>query len=268
LEAWSPMSYGERAARMATAPLRHEPSFLIIGGIRCGTTSLIRYLEQHPDVRIPATKEVHYFDWNSHRSTTWYRSWFPLKRPGEHHEVLAGESSPSYLMDPEVPARVARTMPSVRIIMLARNPIERAYSHYRLRKDRGHEPLESFADALADEPRRREQAATRQGRAGATIDCYFHQGEYADGLERWFAHFNRSQILTLHSELLFANPRDAFGTVLDFLGLPGHDIGRYDVHNAAPASSVDPDVRRDIAMRYQEPNARFYELIGEDYGWA
>jgi len=262
------MSYGERVVRLATASLRYEPSFLIIGGIRCGTTSLVRYLEQHPAIRIPATKEVHYFDWNSNRSTAWYRSWFPLMRPGKHEAVLAGESSPSYLMDPDVPARVAATMPSVRIILLVRNPVERAYSHFRLRRGRAYEPMESFADTLADEPTRRKKAAARQQRTGAAIDCYFHQGEYAIGLERWLAQFDQDQILTIQSERLFANPKDAYGTALDFLGLSSHDLGHYDVHNAAPASSIDPDVRRHLAMRYEAPNARFYDLIGTDYGWT
>ena len=102
------------------------------------------------------TKEVHYFYWNYDRGKNWYRSWFPLKSARSDGVVIAGEASPAYLMDPHVPDRVAKTMPKARIIVLLRDPVERAHSHYQLRKSQGVESAESFAEALADEPRRQQ----------------------------------------------------------------------------------------------------------------
>ncbi|MEN8239454.1 MAG: sulfotransferase domain-containing protein [Actinomycetota bacterium] len=260
--------YLDRIGRRATAPLRYEPKFLIIGGIRCGTTSLIRYLGQHPCVRIPATKEVHYFDWNFHRGRNWYRSWFPLDLERGNSDVIAGESSPAYLMDPHVPERVAETMPDARIILLVRDPVERAHSHFRLRRSRGFEPRESFSEALADEPRRMKAAMAPGKRSGVLLDSYFHQGEYVVGLERWLAHFDQDQILIIQSERFFADPAASHGEVLEFLDLAPHDVGQYDVHNAAPAANIDPDLRSILSRRYGEANARFYEMIGQDFGWT
>lgn len=258
----------ERVGRRSTAWLRYEPSFLIIGGIRCGTTSLIRYLDRHPDVRTSATKEVHYYDWNFHRGSYWYRSWFPIKQARGSGTVIAGESSPAYLMDPQVPERVAAAMPQTRLILLVRDPVERAHSHYRLRKHRGVEPAVTFAEALADEPRRMQAAGEPGRRKGIRIDNYFHQGEYATGLERWFANFDTRQILTVQSERFFADPAESYGRVLDFLGLVPHDLGEYKVHNSAPNSAIDPEAREGLSERYGEPNARFYEMVGQDFGWT
>lgn len=256
----------DRVGRRATARLRHDPSFLIIGGIRCGTTSLIRYLGQHPRVEISSTKEVHYFDWNFDRGRDWYRSWFPLK--SGRRNVIVGESSPAYLMDPRVPERVAEEMPDARLILLVRDPVERAHSHYRLRKAKGLESAESFAEALADEPRRMRAADTSQRRRGVRIETYFHQGEYAAGLERWLATFDREQILTMQSEKFFLDPTASYAEVLEFLGVAPHDLGRYEVHNSAPFTDIDPDVRASLSARYREPNERLYELVGDEFGWA
>jgi lipopolysaccharide transport system ATP-binding protein len=258
----------ERVGRRSTAWLRHEPSFLIIGGIRCGTTSLIRYLGRHPDVRTPATKEVHYYDWNYHRGSNWYRSWFPIKALRGDSTVIAGESSPAYLMDPQVPERVAEAMPQTRLILLVRDPVERAHSHYRLRKHRGIETAKTFAEALADEPRRMQSASEPGRRQGIRIDNYFHQGEYAIALDRWLASFDMRQILTVQSARFFADPADGYRRVLEFLDLVPHELGQYKVHNSAPNAAIEPEDREALSERYREPNARFYELIGQDLGWT
>jgi len=90
--------YSRRVGRRATSWLRHLPSFLIIGGIRCGTTSLIRYLDRHPSVGISATKEVHFYDWYFHRGENWYRSWFPLKVMPGNNDMIAGVFLPTVLV--------------------------------------------------------------------------------------------------------------------------------------------------------------------------
>lgn len=253
-------NHGRWIARRSTSWLRQRPSFLIIGGIRCGTTSLIRYLGEHPSVEIPSVKEVHYFDLNFDRSEGWYRSWFPPESSALRRDVTGGESSPGYLMDPCVPQRVARMLPDVRLILLVRDPVERAHSHYRLRRARGDEPSPTFAEALADEPRRMEISEAAKGRSGLRHDCYFHQGNYAEGFERWLNHFSMDQIITLRSEDLFRNPPAIYNETLRFLDLPSHGLGEYVVHNAARSSEMDPDVREVLTERYRTPNETFLRL--------
>lgn len=260
------IKYGDRAFRRATAPFRHYPKFLIVGGIRCGTTSLIRYLGEHPEVGIASTKEPHYFDWNHKRGDNWYRSFFPLSMSSAAKNLMVGESSPGYLMDPDAPARAAAAIPDAKLLLLVRNPVERAHSHYRYRQGRGHEPAETFEEALADEPRRMEHAAAAD-RGQLQLRGYFHHGKYAEGLSRWLEYFDSSQVLTLQSEDFYANTPAAFRRVVDFLGLTQYELDNYVVHNSAAASTMDPGTRASLVERYREPNRRFYELVGTDFAW-
>ena len=113
--------------------LRPLPDFLILGAQKAGTTSLHRYLEQHHAVLPPSTKEVHYFDVQWWRGEKWYRSNFPTarhrraRRLPDGRPAISGESSPYYLAHPLVPARVKQTIPAVPMIVILRDPIERAY---------------------------------------------------------------------------------------------------------------------------------------------
>ena len=258
------VAYSKRAARRASFWLRPRPSFLIIGGIRCGTTSLIRYLGEHPDVAPSATKEVHYYDWYFDRGESWYRSWFPIGP----QSTGAGESSPAYLMDPNAPARVAASLPDVRLLLLLRNPIERAHSHYRYRKGKGQEKAATFEDALDDEPRRLQAATTaHRPQAAGALDCYYHHGNYAVGLERWIQHLGRDQLLIMESDQFYADPAGTYGRVLDFLGLPPYELSHHPVHNAAADAPINPETRAALAERYAAPNQALYDIAGTDWGW-
>ena len=134
----------------ATATWRPMPDFLVLGTKRGGSTSAWRYLIQHPQVMPMVTrwehlKSPHYFYWHYDRGLDWYRGHFPSvaarhaaqRRLGRR--MITGESSPYYLFDPRVPARVARDLPEARFIVLLRDPVKRAYSHYWERVD--NEPI-------------------------------------------------------------------------------------------------------------------------------
>ena len=120
-----------------------KPNFLIIGAQRCGTTSLYNYLIQHPQIVPSSKKEVHFFDLNFHLGQSWYEKHFPEVSDN----ILTGEASPYYIFHPLCPKRIFDYDPSVKLIVILRNPIDRAYSHYRHIVRLGHEPLK-FEDAL------------------------------------------------------------------------------------------------------------------------
>ncbi len=258
---------GGKARRLierSTATLRPIPSFSIIGGIRCGTTSLINYLDTHPSIAIPSIDELHYYDRHFHRGENWYRSFFPIDPPSRSR--VAGGSTPSYLMHTEAPGRMASAQPEMKLILLLRNPVDRAISHFNLRKGKGDEKLAKLSEALADEPNRLEHADLRAGK-GNRLDCYFHQGSYVVGLRRWFEHFDRSSFHIISSEELYRDTGRAFAGVLDFLGVESHTPAGFPVHNAAAKTSVDPAIKQELAERYQPLNEELYELIGTDLGW-
>src|SRR5580692_9445955 len=124
------------------------PGFLIVGAQRCGTTSMYRALSEHPEVRKAVLhKGVHYFDMNYGRGLGWYRAHFPLARGGG----VTFESSPYYLFHPLAAERIAADLPGVKLIVLVRDPVERAYSAYTHERARGFE-TESFEQAIEREP--------------------------------------------------------------------------------------------------------------------
>lgn len=102
------------------------PNFIIVGPQKCATTWLYQCLYEHPDVLLPETDSVHYFDMNYHRGEDWYRKYFE-KYDGES---LVGEETPTYIREQRAPERIAETLPNVKLIFTLRNPMDRAFSHY------------------------------------------------------------------------------------------------------------------------------------------
>jgi hypothetical protein len=274
-----------RRFRLATRRFRILPSFLIIGAQRAGTTSLLATLRKHPDIVGPSRgedfvllgKEVHFFDKRFDEGLDWYRSFFPLAARRERarrrgRDLAAGESTPYYLFHPDVPERVADSIPDVRLIALLRNPVDRAYSHYQHRVRAGRENL-SFKAALRAEERR--LAGTddlieidRKYRRHHFHRAYFRRGLYAEQLERWFDHFPRKRLLILRAEDYFVRPAETHAEVLEFLGVRPWHFEKVVHKNNASYPPIDPAVRAKLEALYAEPNARLEQLLGRDFGWG
>ena len=270
--------HGER-----TSARRPLPDWLIIGTKRGGTTSLWNYLIEHPLVPrlYPAwnTKSTHYFEENWHRGEAWYRSHFPTARQREslarRHGAppKAGEASPLYMFDPRVPARVRALMPDVRLIVLLRDPVERAYSHWKERRTEGTEPLD-FEAALAAE-RSRTAGEYERMLADPTYHSeaydrftYRARGRYVEHLRPWLELFPREQLLVLPSETLYASPAATHRRVLDFLGLPPHRLPSYPVYNDRRSSPLDPVLRAELTAYYRPYNAALSALVDVPAPWS
>jgi hypothetical protein len=272
---WSAQAYAR-----PTAGLRLLPDYLVIGAQRAGTTSLHRYLVQHPGVRtMLRTKGVHFFDVNYGRGMAWYASRFPSRlyawTVARRHglELRTGEASPYYLFHPHVPARVAEHLPRVKLIVLLRDPVQRAYSHYQHEVARGFETL-SFEEAIEAEPARL-AGETERLAAEPLYNSFAHQhhsylarGRYHEQLERWRARFPDDQLLVLSSERFFREPEGTFRRVLDFLELPPFTPDAYERHNAHDYRRMGAAVRERLVEHYREPNRRLYESLGQDFGWS
>jgi hypothetical protein len=269
--------YGEH-----TSDQRPLPDFLVIGTKRGGTTSLWRYLIQHPLVPrlFPAwnTKTSHYFEDNFGRGETWYRSHFPTVK---HREALerkhggpskVGEAAPLYMFHPLAAARVADLMPQARLIVLLRDPVERAYSHFKERRTEGKEPL-GFADALAAEPARtageKDRLIAEPGYVSEAYDWYSYRarGRYLEHLEPWLERFSREQFLFLPSETFYRSPAESYARILSFVGLPPHQLASYDVFNDRPSKGMDDEVRAELTAYYRPYNAALAERLGLDLSW-
>ena len=209
--------------RLGLRSPRPLPHFLGLGTQKGGTTSLHRLLAQHPQVFLPACKEVHYFSLHDQEPLSWYAEHYREARAGQ----LRGDITPYYLFHPRAPQRIRAVLPQARLIVLLRNPVERALSQFFHARRHGFEPLELEA-ALAAEPERLEGAGA--GLAAPGSSDYSHQkhsyvsrSRYELQLARYEALFPRRQLLVLRSEDLFGATSGAtkacWERIQAFLGL-------------------------------------------------
>jgi Sulfotransferase domain len=259
--------------RELTGPLRGLPSALIIGAQKGGTTSLFNYLVQHPEVRSPLGKEIHYFDLNYARGLTWYRGRFPYSHR-LRGTTLTIDASPYYLVHPMVPARVRELLPDAKLIALLRNPIDRALSHYQHERRAGREPL-SFAEAIAREPERLagELERLRDDPEYYSFSHHRHsyllRGRYVQHLRLWEEFFPRSQMLILQSEQLFRDPAGTTQQVYDFLGLPSHWLKRYKTFlQGRYERDLPSELRAILAAHFEPHNRELYQWLGEEFDWT
>jgi hypothetical protein len=266
-----------RGFRQVTAPIRPLPDFLIIGAARCGTTSLYRYLTEHPCIAPAFRKEVSFFDVNFRRGLSWYRAQFPSAVYRRYTEAryglaLTGEASPYYLFHPASPARVAATIPGARLLVLLRNPVERAYSHYYLQVRQGREPLR-FEDAIAREAERlageREKmlAVSDYESIGYRRYSYLARGLYADQLGCWMKMFPKEDFLIVRTEDLEADPGKILAQAFRFLNVPQYASSRFAKYNNGSYPPMNPTTRQRLVEYYEPHNRRLEELVGREFHW-
>jgi hypothetical protein len=185
------------------------PSFVIIGAMRSGTTSLFRHLSEHPAIRFSATKETHFFDLHFDRGLDWYESQFNSDGAGDG---IYGEATATYLYEPGAMDRLATALPDTKLVVSLRNPIDRAYSHYWLQRSRRRETL-SFEDALAAEPERLAGASHRAPFA------YLGCSQYLDQLRHVRELYPAEQLHVLLFEDLADDPAGVYAPLCAFLGV-------------------------------------------------
>jgi hypothetical protein len=260
-----------------TAGVRPLPAFLIIGAQKAGTTALYSYLREHPAIAGPPWKEVSFFDRHFWRGAAWYRGNFPTRlylkrvRARAGVEPIVGEASPSYVFHPLAPQRVAALVPDVRLIVLVRNPVDRAFSHYHHEVALGREPL-PFEEALEQEDARLEGQLERMLEPRYFSHAWWNftyraRGRYAEQLDRWLEIFPRGRLLIVPSEDLLDRPAETYGHVLDFLGAPPHELESYPRVFERAYAEMDPRTRDELRDHFAEPNRRLYELVGRDLDW-
>ena len=266
--------------RMLTAPERVLPDFLIIGAMRGGTTSLYRYLIQHSCILPVFTKEIHYFSrtLNFDRGVHWYKSHFPKAvqvaqaQMRSSAQVITGEGSPGSVADPLAPSRIAELLPHVKAIMLVRNPVDRAYSHYQheVRLAREKRSFEAALDAetmqLGDEDGQSGQVSNRSDERTLRYS-YQEVGLYIDQLERWETLFPRENLAVLQSEDLFERPAATLNEVFEFLDVPKLELPCYERFNHGSTPEMDPVVRSRLTDFFEPYNQRLYLHLGKDLGW-
>ena len=257
------------------------PSFLGIGAPRCGTTWIHRQLRDHPEAFVPREKEIHFFDKHYGRGLDWYASLFDPAR-GKN---AVGEITPSYLYVEGGPRLIRECLGNVRLMVILRSPVERAYSHYWnilvQHREKGVSPGASFRSVAEQDPR------------------IIQQGFYHDRLLQYLEVFAREDLLILLHDDLSRSPGEVWGTICGFLGIDpsrrspwlaeqvnasgqkrvrsgllrtvdrllsqARLFGLARALNAAnrqPIPAMDPEVRQELLEIYGEETTRLEALLG------
>lgn len=263
-------------ARLASSPLRMLPAFVVIGEAKCGTTSLYRYLEQHPDVVTARRKEPANF-LRYPASGIMCRYEYPLalrawgRRLVRLRPLVAGEATAEYLW--RLPPRdMLAVVPQVRIIALLRNPVARALSEYTMMSRHGLVDG-GFGDIARDTMRwlSDERLATVVHEASMQEHSrtrFVTRGIYAWSLTAWWRQVAPERRLVLRAEDLFAEPAAVTARVHQFLGLDVQPPADVAPRRASDGHAVvEPALLEELTAFYEPFNRELYALIGRDLQW-
>jgi len=251
-------------------------NYLIIGAQGSGTNVFHEYLLQHPQV-MPALKpEINYFDHYYSRGIEWYSQQFPLisgyapsKRPKGH---ITGEACSRYLHHPRAAERVKLTCPDVKMIILLRNPTDRAYTHFRHAVKIGKENL-PFGLALKSEAKRLERGNfllrdnPYHHSESNLYNSYITWGLYADQLKHWLSRFDRDQFLILRSEDFFKNPLQHAAKAYKFLDLPDHAPMPVTTSEEQPFEYLSGHTRAKVERVFERSNEELCHLLNWEFAW-
>ena len=256
------------------------PNFLIIGFVKCGTTSLYEYLIQHPSVYAPTGKEIDYFDRFHKRGNNWYKNKFPLQiqkfliKNFYKKNFVTGEATPRYIEHPHALKRIKKTLPNAKFIVLLRNPIDRAYSHYNQNIHLDYE-YRSFEDAIAHEQERiRGRYQKMQDNENYyswdfDIYAYLQHGIYATYLERWLQEFPKEQFFITSSEEFLKDTKNVYNKVLKFLNLSNFELSDYQRFKQREYKNpnINDNLRKQLVDFFRPHNERLYNLLDTKFDW-
>lgn len=257
-----------------TSRWRMVPAFVIVGAQRSGTTSLFRLLSEHPQVVRPTlSKGIAYFDLHYHRGHSWYRGHFPLavtgRLRGRGRRCVTFESSGYYMFHPLAPGRIASDLRDVKLVVMLRDPVERAYSAHRHELRRNFEQ-ESFESALDLEQARiaGEEQRIRRDPAYHSFEhqhhAYLGRGKYAEQIMRLTKAVGRERVYVVDAGRFFSDPATELSMLCRWLGLD--DVVRPDptVWNAAPREPMTDEVREELSEHF----APFDKELCDTLGWV
>ncbi len=204
--------------------------FILAGAQKSGTTALHYFLSKHPRITMGDQQEMHFFDNDEMFSggLVNYELLHDHFRPMAR-STIAGECTPSYLYHPSAAERIWNYNPQIKLLVLLRNPVERAFAHWNMQRFKGREPLDFF-DALKEEKTRIAGAPPLEARRFAYVD----RGFYAKQLERFFKFFPREQLKIVKFEEFKDRQQKALESIFAFLGLEAPASLRSKDRNVVP----------------------------------
>jgi hypothetical protein len=283
-----------------------QPRFVIIGAQKAGTTSLYEYICQHPLVHKGKRRETHYFDWRfnnaipaedviAHRQ--YYLNFYEKELLSRHPSVITGESTPSYLFHSDlVIPRLKRYIPWAKLIIMLRNPVERAYSQYEMIQDptgtpeqmnnrgRSHYVNKSFEEIITEEMNELKQ---NQIHANSTLEEFqqaivsnkpmthgghslLFRGLYCFQVENYLREYSLDQLLILSISDIKSNDKltKTMEKVFQFIGIPYEEIADTNAKNTrAYQRKINEETKVLLEEFYKPYNERLFRALGYNISW-
>lgn len=243
---------------MILSPFRKEADFLIVGTQKGGTSTLHHLLDQHPHTYLPQKKELHYFSKYYAFGRMWYKSFFHFK----WNKKITGEATPNYMFYTEVAERIYKFNPGTKIIILLRDPTDRALSQYFMELNR--KKINREFEKMVKEQLKKKELSINKITYKNHHEEILQRGRYYSQIKNWLNYFPRKQLLILKSEEFFRQPKETLKKVYDFLELSevypdkleAKNIGQY--KNA----KIPHELKELLYTYYQKEYNDLYNLAG------
>ena len=244
------------------------PNFIIIGAQKSGTTSLANYIDQHPQVIPAIKKETHFWYRDFSKGINWYLAHFPPIPKLQN--FITGEATPNYLEYYHSAKRIYNVFPNVKLLVIFRNPVDRAVSQYyhwvRIkREERSFEKtIDSELEMLLKNP---DKPQGDQNYWQQQFGNYIGRGVYVEFIKKWMEIFPREQFIILKAEDLYEKPGTTMKQVFNFLGLAEHQLQNYRKLNAGYYQPIKQSVRQRLTTYFKPHNQRLEEYLGIKFNW-
>ena len=247
----------------------NKVDFLIIGIAKAGTSALYNYLSEHPRIISPTQKELNFFNCNFELGLEWYLAQFPLLPEG--NLFLTGEASPYYLSQHKLEDKVFKFFPKIKLIVILRNPVTRAISHYFFNKRLNFtKKRRSLEETMLSELRilqGRENPTQVNEQYWQTEEGYLFFSLYFYFLKKWTTIFPREQFLIIRSEDLYSQTAQTMQQVHNFLGIPDYPLADYPKYNIGSYPQVSSELRQKLADFFRPHNQKLEEYLGRKFNW-
>jgi hypothetical protein len=247
---------GRSTMRLSTRKL----DFILIGAQKSGTTALHSFLEKRPEITMGDQQEMHFFDNEEIFARPVDYEMLHRHFPGIQSFAVAGECTPSYLYWSPAAERIREYNPNVKLLVLLRNPIDRAFAHWNMQRFKRREPLD-FLDAIKQEPGRIASPLSLESRRFSYVD----RGFYSYQLKRYFELFTRAQIMIIKFEDFRNRQLETLNAVFAFLEVKPVKSVRSKDRNVVPYErEMNPDERRELLHVFEAEIDELEQLLGWD----
>jgi len=258
-----------------TGSIRVLPDFLVIGAKRCGTTSLFYHLPEHPCISKSPHDNMGFFNDNFHLGVNWYKSFFPTiftrnKIKSEFGNFLAFDVTTTYMEEESTANNVYQIKPNMKIIVILRNPVDRAYSQYHLNL-REKAEKRSFEDAMEENMNELNKESYERyeikPKFSVEENNYLKKGLYAQQLRHWLNIFPMESMLILSTEEFESNQQVIYNKIFEFLNISQFEVKNTEKMEKGSYPQMKSETRSLLLDYFRSYNKELFRLIDKKFDW-